>query len=71
MLKPEHVPDVVVAAARDAWLMSDVNAKEDWRSAIAAAINAWPGMSKTSYTDGYVVIERWLGLPLPKEAGDE
>ena len=42
MITPDMIPDEVVAAAREAWLLSDVNPKEDWRAAIAAALNAWP-----------------------------
>lgn len=72
MLKPEHVPDVVVAAARDAWLMSDVNAKEDWRSAIAAAINAWPGSYSLAENDSAVIRDvAAIILPLPQEKNDE
>lgn len=42
MIKPDQIPDEVVIAAREAWLLSDVNAHSDWRVAIAAALNAWP-----------------------------
>jgi hypothetical protein len=41
MIRADMIPDEVVEAAREAWLRSDVNAKEDWRAAIAAALNAW------------------------------
>ena len=68
MVKPEHVPDEVVKAARQAWLESDVDAMEDWRIAIAAAINAWPHMHLHEWQ------RPWLGgmsgtdiiLPLPE-----
>lgn len=76
MLKPEQVPDEVVAAARVAWLGSDVSAQEDWRSAIAAAINAWPGMQTDCERR---VSEKWIGvrefpiivLPQHQKAGDD
>lgn len=48
MIWPDMIPDEVVKAARQAWLGSDVNAMEDWRAAIAAALNAWPGNTMES-----------------------
>jgi len=73
MLKPEQVPDEVVAAAREAWLGSDVSAQEDWRIAIAAAINAWPGnrMETEYFTHCGDYWEPAVILPLPQESGDE
>lgn len=72
MINPEQVPDEVVAAAREAWLRSDVSAKEDWRASIAAALNAWPGAAVCHYTigdnEGYEMV---LPLPFPQEGGDE
>ena len=41
MITPDMIPDEVVNASREAWLRSDVSVKEDWRAAIAAALNAW------------------------------
>lgn len=68
MIKPEQIPDEVVEAAREAWLRSDVNARDDWRAAIAAAINAWPG----STGEWNVLDDRmWITLPVQQDAGDE
>lgn len=63
MIKPEMIPDDVVGAAREAWLRSDVSAKEDWLVAIAAAINAWP--------ESHWVGDFGLHLPIPSEVGEQ
>lgn len=74
MIKPDQIPDEVVQTAREAWLRSDVNAIEDWRVAIAAALNAWPGSEfvyrqphrrAVSYSKPAII------LPLPQEASDD
>ena len=62
MIKPEQIPDRVVNEARKAWLTSDDGAVNDWRKAIAAAINAWPGMEFECNA-----TEEWAVLPLPQE----
>ena len=62
MIKPDMIPDDVVEAAREAWLRSDVSAKEDWRVAIAAALRAWPGVGLSTHVDE----GRRIVLPLPK-----
>lgn len=70
MIKPDMVPDEVVISAREAWLRSDVNAQSDWRVAIAAALDAWPGAEyvyrqphrlAVSYSSPAIII------PLPME----
>lgn len=66
MIKPDMIPDEVVNAAREAWLQSDVNAKEDWRAAIAAALNAWPGMHHYE-PNAEPYYGKHLILPLPQE----
>ena len=73
MVKPEQIPDEVVEAAREAWLRSDVNARDDWRAAIAAAINAWPGVkeNKVQVPDDsdeirYTLKTTGIILPLPE-----
>lgn len=48
MIHANQIPNEVVIAAREAWLLSDVNVQEDWRSAIAAALNAWPDVVDTN-----------------------
>ena len=61
MIKPEQIPDEVVISAREAWLRSDVNAQSDWRVAIAAALNAWPGVCKSESVLG---LSKWIELPI-------
>lgn len=61
MIKPDMIPDEVVEAAREAWLQSDVNAKEDWRASIAAALNAWPAL-EICY---FLPQGRTITLPFP------
>lgn len=71
MITPEMIPDEVVNAAWVAWLRSDVNAKEDWRAAVAAAFNAWPG---GAFNKGYKVTEicgDYIILPLPQKDIDQ
>ena len=64
MLKAEQIPDKVVIAAREAWLRSDVNAQSDWRAAIAAALNAWPGVCKSESVCGW---SKWIELPIEEQ----
>lgn len=64
MIKPDMIPDDVVEAAREAWLRSDVSAKEDWRVAIAAALRAWPGRSATGGFDHDGNEYAWVQVPL-------
>ena len=77
MIKPEQIPDVVIEAARGEWLRSDDGAVNDWRNAIAAAINAWPGRSivtEVSAVDAFgyhhPTHPMTLHLPLPQEKND-
>jgi hypothetical protein len=66
MIKPEDIPPEVVIAAREAWLLSDLGAAEDWRAGIAAALNAWPGMQ----VEGGLILDKTFHdiiLPLPQE----
>ena len=64
MLKAEQIPDKVVIAAREAWLRSDVNAQSDWQVAIAAALNAWPGVCKGESVCGW---SKWIELPIEEQ----
>lgn len=57
MIRAEQIPDEVMAAARLAHQNS-----ESYRVAIAAALNAWPGME--IHTDG---TEDWIELTLTQE----
>ena len=56
MIKPEQIPDEVVEAA--------LKKRGLMREAIAAALNAWPGME----IEMVFVEEGYLILPLPKES---
>lgn len=73
MIKTEHIPPEGVVAAREAWLLSDRGGSEAWRAAIAAALNAWPGVQ--SVTEYYLVNSDHFSpaiiLPLPHEKSDD
>ena len=79
MLKPEQIPDEVVeAAARAAWKLKDQrlweilkatqpNWRDEAREALAAAINAWPGVATGApWIIGVKNIPSII-LPLPPE----
>lgn len=66
MIDPKQIPDEVVISAREAWLRSDVNAQSDWRVAIAAALNAWPGAQESGMTYGKISTLIYI-LPLSIE----
>lgn len=55
MIKPEQIPDEVVTIAWDAF-----DGTESMMEAIAAAINAWPGL----WMDSKFVEPRMVCLPL-------
>lgn len=61
MLKPELIPDEVAEA-----LIATLHGKPGlpYREAIAAAINAWPGME----LEKVFVDEDYLILPVPKDS---
>ena len=64
MIKPEHVPDEAVKA-----VMHCFHTRNAAKSAIAAAINAWPGWEGSwDETHG---LRRVIILPLPQETRDE
>ena len=69
MIKPEQVPNEVFAAFQQAWAdPSTLSTKE----CIAAALNAWPGMTHNPAIEQYGVMQRpYLILPLPQEPSDE
>ena len=68
MIRAEQIPDEVVEAAHDADAACD---GKDWmRVAIAAALNAWPGVTTTSWFENSV-RKAVLNIPLPQEARDE
>ena len=63
MIKPEQVPDAVWSAFHEAVLRYGYKPQ-----AIAAALNAWPGMV---WSMEYDTRQFRLILPLPTEASDE
>ena len=85
MINPAQIPDEVVEAAARAlckeqrMFWPDLNNDEhniirgEARAAIAAALNAWPGMhvheTRRSWLGGF--SERELMLPLPQQDSDE
>jgi len=71
MIDPKQIPDEAVAAAREAlYLSAGPTYDDDWRSALAAALNAWP-WAETRVEDWHTPPETVLILPLPKDAADE
>ncbi len=64
MIKPEHVPDEVAKA-----VMHCFHTRNAAKSAIAAAINAWPGWEGS--WDEVNGLRRVIILPLPTETRDE
>ena len=72
MLKPEQVPYDAVRAAYAAWAGGGGNnVLSAMENAIAAALNAWPGMYTDDETMYGKVIGKTIFLPLPTEASDE
>lgn len=63
MIKPEQIPDEVGYAASKA--LHSYPELEDFKVAIAAAINAWPGAWGEVDKAG-----EFIGLPLPQEKND-
>ena len=81
MIKADQIPDEVVeAAARAAWKLKDQrlweilkatqpNWQDEARASIAAALNAWPGVTTTSWFENGV-RKAALNIPLPQEPSD-
>ena len=75
MITPDQIPDEVVEAAKAGYfLAAEANRNagdvitDVWLAALAAALNAWPGVWECKYHgDGSLAIL----LPLPKEGADE
>ena len=71
MIKPEQVPDEVVWKLHDKLWKHGGPSVDEARKAIAAALNAWPGMRLGKYRDVAGDNDRII-LPLPpQEASDE
>lgn len=69
MIDPKQIPDEVVEAALHAYDMSFKNdyttGEQDIAAAIAAALNAWPGVDcRPTFGPSRIV------LPLPQKEGD-
>jgi hypothetical protein len=72
MIKPEQVPDEVAWKLHDKLWSVGGYSVDDIRAAIAAALNAWPGMSQLEENDSASIREMAaLILPLPQEARDD
>jgi hypothetical protein len=69
MIRPDQIPDEVVEALCNH--VGPVMTRDDWHSAFAAGLNAWPNAIPTSATDHLLVARPALILPLPKDAADE
>lgn len=71
MIKPEMIPHGLALIARKAWAegIGPTN-DDDWNAAIAAALNAWPGMriQEPHAIKWYPTV---LILPIPQEDSDE
>lgn len=64
MIKPHQIPDEVVKVAANAFYnATGPTSRDDWREAIAAAINAWPGW-EGSWTGDGDTLRRTIILPL-------
>jgi hypothetical protein len=61
MIKPEQIPDEVVEA-----LLDTSNVAQPWTHAIAAAINAWPGVIE----NGHWLLFPHTKLPLTENPND-
>lgn len=68
MIKPEQIPDEVGYAASNA--LHSYPELGDFKVAIAAAINAWPGAMETAQPDWMRLGSRVI-LPLPQEKNDD
>ena len=68
MIKPEQVPYNVTREALTAWIGSEGTIMQAMERAIAAALNAWPGMEVVDKVVGDDVA---LLLPLPTEPRDD
>jgi hypothetical protein len=75
MIDPAQIPDEVVDAAERTYRTVPLwtSHADSIRAAIAAALEAWPGMD---YRPGAKVNRSWttpgkIILPLPQEASDE
>lgn len=77
-IKPENVPDAVWHTAMSTYHKAiKKRPGSAWQEAIAAALNAWPGMEFSKHLsvrddgEGYCLKRTGIHLPLPTEASDE
>ena len=69
MIRASQIPDEVVEAARYAFHnATGPTVADDWHVAIAAALNAWPGVYPVNYGGDE---PPFLVLPLPQEVSDD
>lgn len=70
MINAKQIPDEVVEAARYAFHnATGPTVADDWHVALAAALNAWPGIRMMVDID--TGDDSALKLPLPQGASDE
>lgn len=74
MINPAQIPDEVVEAAaraigEETYVGNKQTLRDAGRAAIAAALNAWPGM--TLHQQDINAEYSYFVLPLPQEARDE
>lgn len=65
MIKPEQVPMEVAEAGRAGWRHGPKDPVAAFQHAIAAAINAWPGVYTEPEREYGKVIGHTIFLPLP------
>ena len=74
MIDPAQIPDEVVEAAaraigEETYVGNKQTLRDAGRAAIAAALNAWPGM--TLHQQDINAEYSYFVLPLPQEVSDE
>ena len=70
MIKPEMVPYDAMRAGLTAWMGSEGTIMSAMERAIAAALNAWPGMYRADWNDKNE-LDPVIVLPLPQETRDD
>ena len=65
MLKADQIPDEAMNA-----LLRALQLRKGGREALAAALNAWPNATTTSWFENSV-RKAVLNIPLPQEVSDE
>ena len=69
MIRAEQIPDDVAFALLDIYTLW-LGDTDQARAAIAAALNAWPNVTTTSWFENGI-RKAVLNIPLPQEVSDE